>query len=575
MSINVAILGSGNMARVHARHLLRSPDVRLCAVCAHTEDGGERWRRDTGATHATVHTDFERMLDAESPDALYVCLPPDAHNGEIARAAAGGLHLYLGRSRLALSHDEPDAQITTVNVFAHGATMTLVQLGVSHNRRFLVAGDRPFFWLGDTAWELFHRLDRQEAEHYFAQRQRQGFTLVQAVALAELDGLGTPNRYGATPFGDNDPDRPNEAYWSYVDELIDMAAGHGLYVGLLPTWGDKVNPKRAGGEAIFDVDNARRYGAWLGRRYRDRTHLVWVLGGDRPAVHEGRDFRPIWRAMAAGIREAVDGPVLMTYHPNGRVSSSLWLHDEPWLDVNMMQSGHGSGHDMPVWEMIERDYRREPPKPVLDGEPNYEDHPVNPWPVWDPASGYYRDDDVRRQLYRSVFAGACGVTYGHHSIWQFWAPERAPVNHPDRPWQEALVRPGAEQVIHLRRLIESRPMLSRVPDQSLLADDAGSGGAHAQATRDEDGSYAFVFVPDGRPIAVAVDTLSGARLNAWWYCPRTGAATAAGMHERHGTLRLTPPEPGTDWVLALDDASAGFGSPGSGTNERKGADKRK
>ncbi|MBQ4321009.1 MAG: DUF4038 domain-containing protein, partial [Oscillospiraceae bacterium] len=33
----------------------------------------------------------------------------------------------------------------------------------------------PFFYLGDTAWELFHRLNREETEHYFAQRARQGF----------------------------------------------------------------------------------------------------------------------------------------------------------------------------------------------------------------------------------------------------------------------------------------------------------------------------------------------------------------------------------------------------------------
>lgn len=33
------------------------------------------------------------------------------------------------------------------------------QLRVSSNNRFLETSDgKPFFWLGDTAWELFHRL---------------------------------------------------------------------------------------------------------------------------------------------------------------------------------------------------------------------------------------------------------------------------------------------------------------------------------------------------------------------------------------------------------------------------------
>jgi len=75
---------------------------------------------------------------------------------------------------------------------------TLQPLRVSENHRFLVTADgRPFFWLGDTAWELFHRLNREEATRYLEDRASKGFTVIQAVALAELDGLNTPNAYCA------------------------------------------------------------------------------------------------------------------------------------------------------------------------------------------------------------------------------------------------------------------------------------------------------------------------------------------------------------------------------------------
>jgi uncharacterized protein DUF4038 len=41
------------------------------------------------------------------------------------------------------------------------ARRTLPRLKVSDNKRFLVQEDgKPFFYLGDTAWELFHRLTR-------------------------------------------------------------------------------------------------------------------------------------------------------------------------------------------------------------------------------------------------------------------------------------------------------------------------------------------------------------------------------------------------------------------------------
>ncbi|MEJ2238994.1 MAG: DUF4038 domain-containing protein, partial [Gemmatimonadales bacterium] len=70
----------------------------------------------------------------------------------------------------------------------------LPRLQVSDNGRYLVTeAGNPFFYLGDTAWELFHRLNREEADLYLEQRAAQGFTVIQAVVLAEFDGLTQPN----------------------------------------------------------------------------------------------------------------------------------------------------------------------------------------------------------------------------------------------------------------------------------------------------------------------------------------------------------------------------------------------
>jgi len=443
----------------------------------------------------------------------------------------------------------------------------LPRIQVHPNGRFLMTADgKPFFWLADTGWELFHRLTRDEARHYLANRSQKGFTVVQAVVLAEFDGLRAPNAYGALPLADADPTRPNEAYFAYVDEIVRMAADFNLYVGLLPTWGDKVTPMWGLGPAIFDEHNARAYGEWLGRRYAQDTNIIWILGGDRPPVHEGQDWRPIWRAMAAGIRAGCNGgPCLMTYHPPGGIhrSTSRTLHAEEWLDFNMMQSGHGSGHDTPVWEGIAYDYGLSPTKPTLDAEPNYEDHPVNPWPNWNPASGYYRDDDVRRQAYRSVFAGGCGVTYGHHAVWQFCSPRFQPINHPDRYWWEAIDRPGAAQMVHLRRLMESRPYFSRVPDDSLIVSENGDGACHLSATRDADGRYAMVYFPDAvRTATIDLGKVSGREARAWAYDPHTGLAQRIGEYSDKAPRSFTMPLEWHDWVLVLDDAAAGFPAPG-------------
>jgi hypothetical protein len=440
-----------------------------------------------------------------------------------------------------------------------GETATTAPMGlrVSENRRFLVEADgTPFFYLGDTAWELFHRLTREETEVYLTTRARQGFTVIQAVALAEFDGLNTPNRYGERPLAENDPLRPNEAYFAHVDWVVDRAAALGLVTGLLPTWGDKWNQKWGRGPVVFTPDNAGPYGEYIGRRYRDRP-IVWILGGDRPV--ENDDQRRILRAMAQGIRRGDGGRHPITLHPSGRSSSGQVVHHEDWLDFNTLQSGHAE-RDVPNYDMLTRDYQRTPTKPCLDGEPCYEDHPVM---GKGPREPYHDQHSVRKAAYWGLFAGAFGHTYGCHPIWQFWDTTRQSVNGARTPWQEALLLPGATQMQHAKELLLSRPFLNRVPDQSLIVGDAGLGSRHLQATRAEDGSYAFVYTPVCQPLTVRTEGLSGDRLVAWWYDPRTGAASPAGSLAKSATHTFTPPQPGPDWVLVLDDASQGFPPPGA------------
>ena len=155
------------------------------------------------------------------------------------------------------------------------------RIQVSENRRFLVTeSGKPFFWLGDTAWELFHRLSREEAYHYLENRRERGLNVIQAVALAEMDGLRAPNFYGETPLIDLDPSRPNEAYFTHVDTIVRMAAEKGLYIALLPTWGDKVIRMWGSGPEIFNPQNARAYGEYLGKRYKNDINVLWMLGGE-------------------------------------------------------------------------------------------------------------------------------------------------------------------------------------------------------------------------------------------------------------------------------------------------------
>lgn len=431
-------------------------------------------------------------------------------------------------------------------------------LKISKNGRFISKnGDTPFFWLADTAWELFHKLDREEAELYLNSRSERKFNVIQAVALAENDGIRTGNAYGRKPFlensqGEYDPTLPDLSsggaedqydYWKHVDFVVEKAGELGMFIGFLPTWGDKFNEKYGKGPEVFNVSNARIYGRWLGARYKNNPNIIWIMGGDRP-LETAKHFEVV-RAMAEGIKEGDEGKHIMTLHPVGRSASSYAVHDEKWLDFNMIQTGH-CNVDREVYTYVEKDYGMVPVKPTVNGEPLYEDHPID----FKPENGYFNDADVRRSAYWSVFSGAMGHTYGHHCIWYMNKDQGK--EYFAMHWKKAILRPGASQMQHLRTLMESKPYFERVPDQGLIAENY-IGLNHLQATAGK--SYAFIYSPNGLTMKVNMGRISGSTVKASWFNPKDGTTQFIDKFDNNGTIEFTPPSSGSgnDWVLILED----------------------
>ena len=427
-------------------------------------------------------------------------------------------------------------------------------------RRLVDAAGRPFLYLADTAWQLFHRLTREEAERYLQDRVAKGFTVVQAVVLG-LDGLDVPNAYGERGLLGNDPRRPNERYFAHVDWVVDRAAALGLTVGMLPTWGDVWHGRQdEPGPKVFDEASARDYARFVGRRYRGRP-VIFILGGDRNA--ETAEDRAIVRAFAAGL-EGTASEHLITYHPRGPGRSSDAFHGDSWLDFNMIQSSHaGRGADNAV--NVDHDRALAPAKPTIDGEPRYEALVVEFYNVGNDPALRFDDYDVRLAAYRPLLAGAAGHTYGNNNVWQMWKPGREPQIGADTPWDEALDHPGAFQMGHLRRLLESRPWEKLEPAQDLVVGPNLPGAGFVRAALASDRSFALVHTPRGEPVAVDQGRLGAVDVTSWWFDPRYGRAYP--IHTGVGTAVqfFTPPSSGRgcDWVLVLDDASKGFPPPGA------------
>ncbi|MEI6950041.1 glycoside hydrolase family 140 protein [Paraflavisolibacter sp. H34] len=447
------------------------------------------------------------------------------------------------------------------SLFSLGQQAALPKLKVSANKRFIVTekGD-PFFWLGDTGWLLFGKLSREEAEKYLEDRRQKGFNVVQVMALHTV---GAVNVYGdkalhnknvaqpATTPGNDPSDSTQYDFWDHADYIIDLAAQKGIYMGLVPVWGTNV------GEGMVAEKDAKVYAAFLANRYKDRSNIIWLNGGDI----KGSDSLNTWKTIGRTINQ-IDNNHLITFHPRGRTTSSVWFHNEPWLDFNMFQSGHRRyeqdttkgepfhyGEDN--WKFVQHDLALKPLKPTIDGEPSYE---AIPHGLHDSLEKRWTDADVRRYGYWSVFAGGFGYTYGHNDVMQMRKPtERSGAFGSLYNWYDAISHPGAGQMVHLKNLVLSKPFLERVPDQSLVAGAPGQRYDRILATRGK--NYAFLYTYTGRNFSVNMGRIAGAKVKASWYDPRTGDKQAIGSFANKGVKAFNPPgekKDGNDWVLILE-----------------------
>ncbi|MDX2071591.1 MAG: glycoside hydrolase family 140 protein [Haliscomenobacter sp.] len=433
-------------------------------------------------------------------------------------------------------------------IFSSGGFAQILK--VSQNGRFLVQQDgKPFFYLGDTAWELFHRLNREEADLYLTNRAKKGFTVIQAVVLAEQDGLNAPNPYGETPLMDNDPTKPNEQYFKHVDYIVDKATSLGLVIGMLPTWGaywSSLNPDKT----IFNTQNAFAYGRYLGQRYKQKP-IIWILGGDRDITNDGE--RKMMEAMAQGLKAGDGGSHLITFHPRGPGLSSDYFHNAPWLDFNMYQSSHAA-HDHDNGLYAEHDYKLMPPKPTLDGEPRYERIPAGFYFAGSNPQDRFDDYDSRQAAYWSVLSGACGHTYGNNNIWQMYAEKHKPVIAASIPWFEAIDHPGAFQMGILKKLFTSRQFQKLAPSKTIVLDGPDTGGGKIKAALANDGSFTIVYSPRGEKFTIDKSLLKADRMREVWFDPRYGEEYIIHTSGTKGIQTYTPPTNGrgNDWILIIE-----------------------
>lgn len=442
------------------------------------------------------------------------------------------------------------------------------QLKTSDNSLYLCHKDgTPFFWLGDTGWLLPERLNRDEAAYYLRKCSESGYNVVQ---IQVINGIPAFNVYGKMSmpngFDFSMIDREGEyGYWDHMDYIIDTAEQNGIYIGMVCIWGGMV---KAG---MMNEEQAEAYGTFLANRYKDRPNIVWIIGGDV----KGDVYPNVWDKLARTIK-SIDKNHIMTYHPRGRHTSAQWFADRDWLDFHMFQSGHRrynqrmGNKDYPIQEGTEEDSWMyvdstrcyQPVRPVLDGEPSYEDIPQGLHSDQEPR---WSAKDVRRYAYWSVFAGSCGHTYGHNAIMQFVKPGVLGAYFADgatKPWYEAMKDDGFNQMKHLKRLILAFPYFERVADQSVIRNN-GTKYERLIATRGND--YLLVYNHTGIPMDIDLRKISGKKHNVWWMDAATGCLKYVGKAK--DSFKYTPDDD-SDGVLIVADDTTGYLLPSTTTLEK-------
>ncbi len=418
-----------------------------------------------------------------------------------------------------------------------------LKLRVSPNGRYFIdQHGKPFFYLGDTAWLMFQRLNHQEVEEYLNDRAGKGFTVIQAYVLR---GLDAQNPDGATALIDRDPARPNEAFFKNVDYVVNRANERGLAMGLVVTKSWHVNKHP---EQVFDAKNAHAFGKFLAQRYKDNA-VLWYVGGDSAP---GSDAA-VWVSMARGLKDGSGASQLVSYHGSGGTSSSMWFHQDDWLDFDAIESGHGWATK--TYRFVSQDYGLQPAKPTVDMEPPYENHPTGP------DTPRIDSHQVRQGAYWAMLAGAAGHGYGALDLFHLYKENEGPFPRDGfQPWRKAITYEGSRQVGFMRRLFELRPWYKLVPDQSVVASGQEEGEDHIQAARAEDGSFLIAYLPHGHALGIHMDKISGKNVKARWYDPRAGTWREIGAYANTGTREFIAPSQGdhSDWVLVLDDAENGY-----------------
>jgi hypothetical protein len=452
------------------------------------------------------------------------------------------------------------AQLMAAPPQASSATSAAYPLKVSANRRYLVDQNNiPFLITGDVPQPLVGMVSPADAASYFDDRQAHGFNAMWIDALvagpyypdARVDGGAydgilpfTGYLSGGKDTAHYDLTTPNEAYFARVDQMLTLAANHGMVVFLDPIeTGQWLPTLRNNGPAAAGV-----YGRYLGNRYKRFDNIIWLNGNDFNTWRNASDDDLV-RAVAMGIQSA-DPRHLQTIELNVETSSS---YDDPtWTPILSVNATYTYS---PTYIQMWHSYNQTPMAPTFLLEAHYDLMDFGkPWDYGTPPV-------LRRQGYWAMLSGGKGQIYGNGWTCYFMSG-----------WKDYIDTVGVTQLMIWHEFFSSLPWQDLIPDQDHTVVTAGFGtpgtlqtrvgkSDFCTASKTPDGAFVIAYMPTARTITVNMASLK-APASAKWFDPTNGTyiTIPGGPLANAGTREFTPPgykhDGESDWVLLLNASAS-------------------
>ena len=450
------------------------------------------------------------------------------------------------------------AFVFSTPVMVNAQSSPAFPLKFSTNKRYLVdRNNQPFLIKEFSAWGAIQVLSEKDEADFLDALKRKGFNAVMVSVLSNATSqmAGNPPYWqGVSPLKVKwDFSTPNETYFQHVDRFFKMAEQRGFLAMAVPVylgyptigsqgwWDEFKNPNNS-------IEKMRKFGEFLGERYKNTPNLMWVAGGDNDGKGELYEYE---LNVIQGIK-AKDPDHYWTGHFDSN-GGTHWSTMNPlyadyididgfyiWSEAVLFEAG-------PQYVSELRQYKKG--KMIIQLDQSYE-HDLP----------YYADNEnyqwIRRKMYDGLLSGCKGTSFSSGTIENQC--------YTFKNWRPLMNTEGMNYVALCFKLFDSLPWHEFVPDESneIILSGRGEFGSidYVCAAQSPDKKYYVMYIPKGHTVILNVPKMSGKSMRMHWYSPRTGKSLRIGGSENKPRFGITAPSE-EDWVVVFD-CDPNFKMPG-------------